>query len=148
MPSTDQFNLQRFEEAQKGVYDRVLQELQAGRKTSHWIWFIFPQIRGLGSSRMSQLFAIQSLEEARAFVEHPILGPRLRECTRLVLEIQNRSIREILGDPDDLKFRSSTTLFAEAAQDNKLFLEALEKYFDGEKDSATLRKLGIGPGIY
>ena len=114
----DLYNLQRFVDAQAAIYARVLAELQSGRKTSHWMWFIFPQIEGLGSSPMANKFAIASRAEAQAYLDHPLLGVRLRECTRLVTAIEGRSIDEILGYPDDLKFRSSMTLFAAVAAEN------------------------------
>ena len=135
---TDGYNLYRFLSAQEPVYDTVLDELRAGRKSSHWIWFIFPQITGLGRSAMAQKFAIGSLNEAKAYLKHPVLGPRLRECTQLVLDVNGRSAKEILGYPDDLKFRSCMTLFLTAATDNTLFNSALLKYFDGKPDQMTL----------
>src|ERR1700730_15634994 len=137
----DPYDLQRFVDAQNPVYDRVRAELQEGRKRSHWMWFIFPQIAGLGSSPLARRFAISSLSEAAAFLEHPILGPRLAECTRLGKLIQGRSIEQIFGRPDDLKFRSSMTLFARASADNQVFVDALQKHFDGEFDPATLERL-------
>lgn len=137
----DPHNLQRFVAAQAPVYGQVCSELREGRKKSHWMWFIFPQIKGLGRSKMADRFAIADLEEAAAYLEHPILGPRLRECTRLVNLVEGRSIDRILGYPDDLKFRSSMTLFAQAASDNEVFNEALSKYFGGEPDHLTLEQL-------
>ena len=134
----DAYNLQRFLDAQEGVYDTVLSELRAGRKSSHWIWFIFPQIAGLGHSEMARQFAITSLDEAKAYLRHPILGPRLRACTQLVLEVNGRSAEEIFGYPDHLKFRSCMTLFLTAAPDHTLFNDALIKYFDGKPDQLTL----------
>ncbi|TKB59343.1 MAG: DUF1810 domain-containing protein [Nitrospira sp.] len=134
----DAYNLQRFLDAQEGVYDTVLSELRAGRKSSHWIWFIFPQIPGLGHSEMARQFAITLLDEAKAYLRHPILGPRLRACTQLVLEVNGRSAEEIFGYPDHLKFRSCMTLFLTAATDNTLFKNALLKYFDGQPDQLTL----------
>jgi len=139
----DPFDLQRFVDAQDSVFERVHIELRAGCKTSHWMWFIFPQLRGLGHSPVAQKFAISSLEEAGAYLKHPILGPRLRECTRLVNAVQGRAIEEIFGYPDDMKFRSSMTLFARASSDNRIFTDALEKYFGGEPDRLTLEQLGI-----
>jgi uncharacterized protein (DUF1810 family) len=130
--------LDHFVAAQDGVYEQVLRELKAGRKRSHWMWFIFPQLAGLGSSPMSQRFAISSLEEARGYLAHEVLGPRLRECTRLTLEHADRDINSILGYPDDLKFRSSMTLFAAAAPHEPLFTETLQKFFGGERDPLTL----------
>ena len=135
---TDDYNLHRFLDAQGGVYDTVLDELRAGRKASHWIWFIFPQIMGLGHSGMAQKFAIASLAEAKAYLQHPILGPRLRACTQLVLNVDGRSAEEIFSSPDNLKFRSCMTLFSTATTDNKTFKDALLKYFDGEPDTLTL----------
>jgi len=115
---TDAYNLHRFLDGQAGVYDTVLAELRSGRKSSHWIWFIFPQIAGLGHSEMAQQFAIGSLDEAKTYLQHPILGPRLRTCTQLVLNVAGRSVDEIFGHPDHLKFRSCITLFLTAAPDN------------------------------
>jgi uncharacterized protein (DUF1810 family) len=137
----DPYDLQRFVDAQNSVYDRVSSELREGRKRSHWIWFIFPQIRGLGSSPMARKFAVSSLAEATAYLAHPILGPRLAECTELVNLVEGRPIEQIFDYPDDLKFRSSMTLFAHATSDNQLFLDAVRKYFEGEFDPATLKRL-------
>jgi uncharacterized protein (DUF1810 family) len=135
---TDAYNLQRFLDAQERVYDTVLDELRAGRKSSHWIWSIFPQITGLGHSEMAQQFAIGSLDEAKAYLQHPILGPRLRACTQLVLDVNGRSAEEIFGYPDHLKFRSCMTLFLATDTDNTIFNDALLKYFDGKPDTLTL----------
>lgn len=135
---TDAYNLQRFLDAQERVYDTVLAELRAGRKSSHWIWFIFPQIAGLGHSEMAQQFAIASLDEAKAYLQHPTLGQRLRACTQLALDVNGHSAEEILGYPDYLKFRSCMTLFLTAATDNTLFNNALLKFFDGKPDHLTL----------
>jgi len=137
----DPHNLQRFVEAQAPVIDRVRAELSEGRKRSHWMWFIFPQIAGLGSSPMARRYAISSLAEARAYLAHPVLGTRLEDCARLVLAVEGSTASDILGWPDDMKFRSSMTLFAEAAPDNPVFAEALDKYFDGEPDAQTLNRL-------
>jgi uncharacterized protein (DUF1810 family) len=137
----DPFDLQRFVDAQAPVYDRVITELREGRKRSHWMWFVFPQIAGLGSSPMAQRYAISSRAEAAAYLAHPVLGPRLIECTRLVTATEGRSIHDILGSPDDMKFHSSMTLFAEAAPDNADFRKALDKYFGGDPDPATLARL-------
>ncbi|NOS79412.1 MAG: DUF1810 domain-containing protein [Nitrospira sp.] len=134
----DEYNLHRFLDAQEGVYHTVLDELRAGRKSSHWIWFIFPQIAGLGRSGTAQKFAIGSLDEAKAYLQHPVLGPRLRECTQLVLNVDGRSAEEIFGYPDYLKFRSCMTLFMTATTDNTIFKSALLKYFDGKLDQLTL----------
>jgi len=134
-------DLERFVDAQRPVYDTVLRELRAGRKRSHWMWFIFPQIAGLGHSAMAQRFALSSLDEAAAYLAHPVLGPRLRECAALVAGIEGRSIAEIFGDPDDRKFRSSMTLFAQAAPEEKIFMDCLRRYFGGEEDRETLARL-------
>jgi uncharacterized protein (DUF1810 family) len=134
----DPYNLQRFVDAQHASYARVVMELEGGRKQSHWMWYIFPQIGGLGSSTMAQKYAISSLPEARAYLDHPTLGPRLRECTRLVSAVEPSPIEGILGHPDDLKFHSSMTLFAHATADNQVFLDALKKFYRGEFDDATL----------
>jgi uncharacterized protein (DUF1810 family) len=138
----DPYNLERFVDAQKPVFEQVCAELRRGRKTGHWMWFIFPQIRGLGSSETSRYFAISSREEAKAYLDHPVLGPRLRECTRLVTDIPDRSIDRILSYPDNLKFQSLMTLFAHAAQENEIFLDALHKYFGGAFDPQTIARLG------
>lgn len=138
---SDPYNLQRFIDAQAPIYDQVLDELRAGQKRSHWMWFIFPQISGLGSSSFAVSFSINSVQEAETSLSHPILGPRLRECTRLVNQIHGRTIDQIFGSPDNLKFRSSMTLFSHATYDNDLFLDALRLYFNGESDPATLRHL-------
>ena len=135
-------NLERFVEAQEPVIGQVVAELSAGRKASHWMWFVFPQIAGLGHSPLAQRFAIASRAEAEAYLAHPVLGARLRECTRLVNEIEARDIEEIFGYPDHLKFRSSMTLFAQATNDNGVFVEALRKYFGGAYDARTLDRLG------
>ena len=137
----DAHNLQRFIDAQNGIFEQVREQLQLGRKTGHWMWFIFPQIQGLGHSDLARRFAIGSCEEAGAYLEHEILGRRLRECTRLVSLVDGRSIREIFGSPDDVKFHSSMTLFAHATPNNKVFMEALKKYCGGEFDRATLERL-------
>jgi uncharacterized protein (DUF1810 family) len=133
----DPFDLQRFVSAQDPVYDGVCEELRRGRKQGHWMWFIFPQLRGLGSSPMAAKFGISSRLEAEAYLRHPVLGPRLEECTRLVNLIEGRSIEQIFGYPDNLKFRSSMTLFRLTAGDNRIFSYALEKYFEGEADPRT-----------
>ncbi|MCR4296148.1 MAG: DUF1810 domain-containing protein [Elusimicrobia bacterium] len=138
--------LAEFAAAQDEVYADVLRELAAGRKESHWIWFIFPQLTGLGHSSMSERFGLASKAEARTYLEHPVLGARLRECTRLLLALPSRDLRAILGSPDDLKFRSSMTLFAEAAPEEPLFAAALEKYCEGERDPLTLELLANDPG--
>ena len=140
-PAPDLFHLHRFISAQQPVYDRVVQELEHGQKTSHWMWFIFPQIEGLGISSTARRYAISSLPEASAYLDHPLLGARLRECTRLVNAIHNRTARAIFGSPDDLKLRSSMTLFAHATTENSDFLKTLRTLFNSEFDPATLAKL-------
>lgn len=136
----DIYNLQRFVDAQNPVFEQVCGELREGRKRGHWMWFIFPQIRGLGHSWMSEEFGISSLEEAAAYLEQTILGPRLRQCSQLVIQVEGRSIQQIFGYLDDLKFRSSMTLFAYATSDNSLFEEALLKYFGGKFDPLTIER--------
>jgi len=134
----DPFNLQRFLQAQDPVFDRVQDELNKGHKRSHWMWFIFPQFAGLGGSEMSRRFAIRSREEALAYLEHPLLGARLRTCTQEVLNIRERSVAGIFGHPDDLKFHSSMTLFAQVDAADSLFQQALNQYFHGILDDWTL----------
>lgn len=131
-------DLQRFVVAQDPVYEAVIRELTAGRKRSHWMWYIFPQIAGLGSSRMAREYAIQSREEAEAYSKRAILGPRLTQCTQLVLAVPGCGVDQIFGYPDNLKFRSCMTLFEACASDNAVFSSALEKYFGGEPDRQTL----------
>ena len=140
---SDPYNLRRFVDAQNPVYDKVCAELRDGRKKSHWMWFIFPQLEGLGSSQMARKFAISSLAEAAAYLAHPVLGSRLTECTRLVNLVEGRPIEQIFGYPDDLKLHSSMTLFAHATPNNRVFIDALQKYFGGEFDPATLARLQI-----
>jgi len=139
---TDEFDLDRFIRVQEPVMAQVRQELAAGRKRSHWMWFVFPQLAGLGHSAMARQYAISSLAEARAYLEHPLLGSRLVGLTELVNQVKGRSIREIFGSPDDLKFHSSMTLFALVRPDMPAFREALERYFGGVMDERTLEKLG------
>jgi uncharacterized protein (DUF1810 family) len=147
--AADPFHLQRFLDAQSSTYPQARAELAAGQKRSHWMWFIFPQIQGLGSSSMAQRYAITDLAEAIAYLAHPTLGPRLRECTFLVNAVEKRSIEAIFGYPDDLKFHSSITLFAEAASrsksdsdaENAVFAQALAKYFAGKPDHRTLSSI-------
>jgi len=139
---TDSHNLQRFVDAQDPpVYEEVCSQLRRGRKTGHWMWFIFPQIKGLGNSYLANKFAIASREEAEAYLKHPILGARLRECSQLVTLVEGRSINQIFGYPDNLKFRSSMTLFAHVTSDNNVFKEAMRKYFGGEFDRLTIERL-------
>jgi uncharacterized protein (DUF1810 family) len=161
--ASDNYELERFLEAQTGMYERACEELRAGEKRSHWMWFVFPQIRGLGSSPMAMRYAISSLGEARAYLGHAVLGPRLRECTRIVVEVQGRTVGEIFGSPDDLKFHSSMTLFAKAAapfaklaaplakatapsgktaeDSGDVFGEALKRYFGGAMDQGTMQRI-------
>ena len=139
--ASDPFDLQRFVDAQQRVYPGVVDELRTGQKRGHWIWFVFPQIAGLGSSSTAAHYAISSLDEARAYLTHDVLGPRLRECTRLVNAIQGRSIGQIFGSPDDMKVRSSMTLFAHATDDNGDFVDVLARYYDGAEDRLTLQRL-------
>jgi uncharacterized protein (DUF1810 family) len=138
--SNDPYDLDRFVRAQAPDYERALSELRAGKKKSHWMWYIFPQIEGLGQSPMSVRYAINSAAEGRAYLEHPVLGPRLVECAAVVRDFVGRSALEIFGSPDDLKLRSSATLFAAVSKD-AVFEEVLQKYFDGEPDKETLRRL-------
>ena len=135
---SDIYNLQRFVEAQNQHYEEVLDELGAGQKVGHWMWYIFPQIKGLGLSAMAQKFAISCQQEAEAYLEHPILGSRLRQCTQLVVNVEGRSVEQIFYYPDNLKFRSSMTLFENSAKDNQIFKDALQKYFEGKPDQLTL----------
>jgi uncharacterized protein (DUF1810 family) len=137
----DPYDLQRFVDAQNPAFEQVWAELRAGQKQGHWMWFIFPQLRGLGHSQMAIKFAVSSRDEAEAFLKHRVLGPRLRECTRLVVLVEGRSINQIFGYPDDLKFRSSMTLFASATSENQIFKDALQKYFAGELDRLTIERL-------
>jgi uncharacterized protein (DUF1810 family) len=138
----DLHELQRFVDAQQPIYPQVVRELRAGQKRSHWMWFIFPQIRGLGYSAMSRKFALDSRDQATAYAQHSILGNRLIECTQLVLDIPDRTIRQIFGSPDDLKFRSCMTLFALATPQPQAFQQALDKYFGGQPDQRTLEIVG------
>jgi len=138
---SDLSDLERFVEAQDPVLAQVRRELAEGRKRSHWMWFVFPQLAGLGTSPMAQRYAIRSLAEARAYASHPVLGPRLVECTRLVNGVEGRSAHDIFGSPDELKFRSSMTLFARAAPEEPVFRTALDRYFGGAEDPRTVERL-------
>lgn len=138
---SEKFNLERFVSAQEPVFELVRAELRAGHKQSHWMWFIFPQIKGLGHSSTAQYYAISSRAEAEAYLRHPVLGPRLRECTQLVNSVEGRALQDIFGSPDDVKFCSSMTLFAHAARDNQVFLDSLGKYCGGEFDPLTIERL-------
>jgi uncharacterized protein (DUF1810 family) len=145
----DPYDLQRFVNAQNEqygraghtIFDEACEELRAGAKRSHWMWFVFPQIKGLGSSPFARKFAISSVAEAQAYLLHPVLGPRLIDCTQLMNQIQGRTAGQILGGIDEMKFRSSMTLFSAATTENRVFLDALEKYFQGEPDQATLERI-------
>jgi uncharacterized protein (DUF1810 family) len=145
----DPYDLQRFVNGQNEqygraghtIFDEACEELRAGAKRSHWMWFVFPQIKGLGSSPFARKFAISSVAEAQAYLQHPVLGPRLIDCTQLMNQIQGRTAGQILGGIDEMKFRSSMTLFSAATTENRVFLDALEKYFQGEPDQATLDRI-------
>ena len=137
------YDLDRFIGAQEGIYAGVLDELRRGRKVGHWIWFIFPQVAGLGYSAMSQQYAISSLDEARAYLAHPVLGARLRECAAVVLATTGRTALEIFGSIDAMKLRSSMTLFHRAVPDAPVFAQVLERYYDGKADDATDARLGL-----
>jgi uncharacterized protein (DUF1810 family) len=139
--TADPYELRRFVDAQEGIYDTVIDELAAGRKRSHWMWFVFPQLRGLGHSPTAVRFGISSADEARAYLAHELLGPRLRECARLVAQIEGRTAADVFGWPDDLKLRSSMTLFARATNDNADFVAVLKRFYDGREDPATLALL-------
>ena len=140
--TADRYNLTRFVDAQEEVFDNVLAELKRGRKDGHWIWFIFPQLKGLGRSSTSEFYGITSLDEASAYLQHPVLGARLLQCTELVIAIQGSDPEDIFGDVDAMKFRSCMTLFAAADPGNPVFSRALEKYFAGEGDPLTRSYLG------
>ena len=137
------FNLQRFIDAQAHQYDNAISELKSGRKRTHWIWFIFPQLKGLGHSDIARHYAIKSLAEARAYLDHPLLGARLKECTLTVLNVEGRSAHEIFGHPDDLKFLSCMTLFSAISAPGTVFEQAIDKYYNGIADQATLSILQI-----
>lgn len=134
--TADLYDLGRFVQAQAADYDRAISELRAGKKTSHWMWYVFPQIEGLGHSPMSRRYSIKSVAEAKAYLDHPVLGPRLRECFVAVNNIRERSAHDIFGSPDDMKLRSCATLFAHVSNGG-VFQQALDKYFDGEQDQLT-----------
>ena len=138
---TTDFNLERFVDAQIGVYDTALAELRAGHKRTHWMWFIFPQIEGLGHSAMAQRYAIRTTDEAAAYLAHPVLGPRLRACAAAVASHHDRGVDEIFGHPDNLKFHSSMTLFADVAPHEAIFQTCLDQFFDGRADPATIDRL-------
>ncbi len=138
---TDPFNLERFVKAQDPIYPEVVRELAAGQKRSHWMWFVFPQIAGLGLSPTSVFYAVASLDEAKAYLAHPVLGPRLLECARLVLATKGRTAEEIFGGIDAIKFRSSMALFSRAAPGGSVFADCLDAFFAGAPDPATIAKL-------
>ena len=137
----DPYNLSRFVQAQEQTYDQALAELNAGRKRSHWMWYVFPQLDGLGSSPITKRYSIKSEAEARAYLDHPVLGQRLVDCAEAILRVEGKSAREILGSPDDLKLKSCATLFARVSPPGSVFERILEKFYSGEPDAATLRLL-------
>ena len=138
------FDPSRFLKAQEPVYAAVLRELRSGRKRTHWMWFVFPQLAGLGHSFMATHYGLADLDQARLYLRHPVLGARLKECTRLMNALEGRSAYDILGDPDETKFRSSMTLFKRAGPSGGVFATALARYFAGEEDEVTLARLGLG----
>ncbi|GIW78420.1 MAG: calpastatin [Gemmatales bacterium] len=144
--ATDPYGLNRFIEAQQGVYEQALAEIRQGRKRSHWMWFVFPQIDGLGFSATTKRYSIKSREEARAYLDHPVLGARLRECCEALLALEGRTAHEIFGYPDDLKLQSCATLFAQVAGKGSVFEQILEKYYGGQPDEKTLRLLAKESG--
>ncbi len=139
----DRYDLQRFVAAQEGVYERALEEVRRGRKTSHWMWFIFPQLYGLGMSAMSQRYAIRSLDEARAYLAHPVLGPRLIEIATAAWQVEGRSAHEIFGSPDDMKLHACATLFALVSPPDSIFHRLLDKYYQGQPHRKTLALLNL-----
>ena len=141
----DPHDLSRFLRAQESVYESALAELRSGRKRTHWMWFVFPQLDGLGFSAASKRYAIRGLDEALAYLAHPVLGPRLIACTEAVLQVEGRSASEILGSPDDMKLQSCATLFARASPAGSVFERLLEKFYDGGRDGETLRLMGAAP---
>lgn len=145
--SDDLHNLNRFVQAQEDTYEQALSEIRSGKKRTHWMWYIFPQIDGLALSSTAKHYSIKSVEEAKAYLEHPTLGPRLLECAEAVIHIEGRSATEIFGSPDDQKLRSCTTLFAYALPSGSVFDRLLKKYYGGERDEKTLQLLGIAPDV-
>jgi uncharacterized protein (DUF1810 family) len=139
VPVNASYDLERFIRAQAGIYEQALAELTRGRKQSHWMWFVFPQIAGLGHSEMSRRYAIVDVDEARAYLAHALLGPRLRACCAAALGVEGRTAHEIFGSPDDMKFRSSATLFAAVSDPDSIFQQVLDRYFDGRPDPETQR---------
>ena len=138
----DSFDLDRFVGAQEGTYARALAEIRAGDKVSHWMWFIFPQFDGLGYSSMARKYSIKSIEEAKAYLAHPVLGARLIECAEAAMGVKGKTANELFGSPDDMKLRSSMTLFAREAEDDAVFIEVLRKYFGGVEDERTVELMG------
>ncbi len=145
--ASDPYDLRRFVQAQQDDYEQALSEIRSGRKQSHWMWYVFPQFQGLGFSAMSQRYAIKSIAEATAYLAHPILGPRLAACAEAALRMEGRTAREIFGSPDDLKLKSSATLFACVSPAGSVFHQLLDKYFQGKRDDKTLELLGGEPGV-
>jgi uncharacterized protein (DUF1810 family) len=143
----DPYNLSRFVQAQEGVHEQALAEIRSGRKQSHWMWFIFPQFAGLGFSATSQWYSIKSLAETRAYLNHPVLGPRLLECAEAALSVQGRTALAIFGSPDDMKLRSCATLFARVSPPGSVFHQLLDRYYQGEPDTQTLRLLGSASDV-
>ena len=141
----DPYDLERFVRAQEGDYGRALAEVRAGRKRSHWMWYVFPQYEGLGFSPTSRRYSIKSRAEAEAYLAHPVLGPRLTECAEAALGVEGRSAPEVFGSPDDMKLRSCATLFAHVSPPGSVFERLLSRYFDGERDERTLRLIGAAP---
>jgi uncharacterized protein (DUF1810 family) len=141
MDETDPFDLNRFVQAQEHDFDRALSEIRRGRKQSHWMWYIFPQIDGLGSSSMAKRYAVKSIAEAEGYLRHPVLGPRLIACAEAALAVEGKSAHDVFGSPDDMKLRSSATLFARVSPPGSVFERILEKYFQGKGDDKTLRLL-------
>lgn len=139
----DPHDLDRFVQAQQGDFDRALSEIKSGRKSSHWMWYVFPQFDGLGFSSTSKRYSIKSVLEAKAYLSHPVLGPRLTQCVDAVLRVEGRSAHEIFGSPDDMKLKSCATLFARVSPEGSVFHQLLDKYFQGEQDPNTLALLGI-----
>lgn len=144
--AADPHDLDRFVRAQSRDYDRALEEIRGGRKRSHWMWYIFPQFEGLGFSEASRLYSIKSAAEAAAYLAHPILGPRLKECAEAALRVEGRSAHEVFGSPDDMKLRSSATLFSLMSPPGSVFHRLLDRYFQGDPDRRTLEVMGVGPG--
>lgn len=143
--ASDPYNLNRFVEAQEQEYELALSEIRSGYKRSHWMWYIFPQFDGLGFSSTSKHYSVKSLREAQAYLAHPVLGPRLTECAEALLRLEGRSAIEIFGSPDDMKLRSSATLFALVSSDGSVFHRLIDKYFHGQRDDKTLRLIRMAP---